>query len=632
MNNDLLDDPPSNVDSSLKPSKVDEFNDQNELDYEDEDETKLKSNQLSKLAGSKSELSPSQNVENDSDGEIKSENGNDDATGDLDDDGELLPSPKNHEFVKSDVIENNNDEAVDLPKSDDEEGEINDGEKSKKTFIPRVLCKYYQRGKCTWGRTCKFLHPGVNDTGNYTFLEFEDPTLKAFQQQQISQTREENASAELDSNAMIVKDAVINNTTSIAPRASESAWERGLRHAKEMKEKALKRKQKEKDEFMDKKMNLSLKEFENEKENDERYINVERTVISDNDIDDEEMHLLERRQLNTSQNRESRGGGGNQSDRSKYPNNRENDFYTETDNHHHNNNRSNNNYQPRKRDSRSPPQNKTASSNAASSNSYNRPNNNNNNRADEWHDPWERSRQQQHDHQRNTGTTVKSQGQQKNQKGGGRTTDSSDSDSRSKSSRSRSSYSSSSSRSSSFSTDDDSRSRSNKPLANNGTKKPINPPRKSTINNHPQNTSLKNNTKPSTTASKDVKSALPGRQVSNFSLKRATADISSSSISNAKKRNRTRSNSSTSTLGSKSDDDQSDDDDDDSDDSDHDSKSKLKRKSFKKSEPPPQKSKMSSTIQNKGPTKLPDKDKKQMIKDQLKLLEDALKKKNSKKT
>lgn len=64
---------------------------------------------------------------------------------------------------------------------EEEEGEINDGEKVKKAFIPRVLCKYYQRGKCSWGRGCKFLHPGVNDTGNYSFLEFQDPNAKVFQ-------------------------------------------------------------------------------------------------------------------------------------------------------------------------------------------------------------------------------------------------------------------------------------------------------------------------------------------------------------------------------------------------------------------------------------------------------------------
>ena len=43
-----------------------------------------------------------------------------------------------------------------------------------------------------------------------------------------------------------------------------------------MKTKAQKRKIIEKDDFYDKKMNLSLKEYEIEKENDERYINVEK--------------------------------------------------------------------------------------------------------------------------------------------------------------------------------------------------------------------------------------------------------------------------------------------------------------------------------------------------------------------
>ena len=45
---------------------------------------------------------------------------------------------------------------------------------------------------------------------------------------------------------------------------------------KEMKEKAMRRKQMDKDQFDEKKMNLSLKEFEDEKENDERYMNIER--------------------------------------------------------------------------------------------------------------------------------------------------------------------------------------------------------------------------------------------------------------------------------------------------------------------------------------------------------------------
>ncbi len=122
------------------------------------------------------------------------------------------------------------------------------------------MCKYYQRGKCTWGRTCKFLHPGVNDTGSYTFLEYQDPAASLNQQKT-------GENIETDPSKQQIPGTEVPQT--------ESAWERGLRIAREMKEKALKRKQMEKDQFDDKKMNLSLKEFENEKENDERYVNVE---------------------------------------------------------------------------------------------------------------------------------------------------------------------------------------------------------------------------------------------------------------------------------------------------------------------------------------------------------------------
>ena len=146
---------------------------------------------------------------------------------------------------------------------EEEDGEINDGEKLKKAFIPRVLCKYYQRGKCTWGRSCKFLHPGVNDTGNYSFLEFQDPNAKVYQHQ--SENEKSNATSSQAADESSVQ--------------TESAWERGLRQAKEMKEKAQRRKLMEKDQFDDKKMNLSLKEFENEKENDERYFNIEKLIF-----------------------------------------------------------------------------------------------------------------------------------------------------------------------------------------------------------------------------------------------------------------------------------------------------------------------------------------------------------------
>lgn len=152
----------------------------------------------------------------------------------------------------------------------EEEGEINDGEKVRKAFVPRVPCKFYQRGKCSWGRNCKFLHPGVNDTGNYTFLEVGDPNARVYQQSQMSSGMD---TAGADS----ARDLDQTESSAAAAQQNETAWEKALRNAREMKEKAKQRKlQEQKDEFKDKQMNLSLKEFENEKENDERYMNIEK--------------------------------------------------------------------------------------------------------------------------------------------------------------------------------------------------------------------------------------------------------------------------------------------------------------------------------------------------------------------
>lgn len=90
-------------------------------------------------------------------------------------------------------------------------------------------------------------------------MEYQDPTASAFQAGQARADGENKDGGDASE-----------------PIKTETAWERGLRHAKEMKEKALRRKQMEKDQFEDKKMNLSLKEFETEDDNDERYMNVEK--------------------------------------------------------------------------------------------------------------------------------------------------------------------------------------------------------------------------------------------------------------------------------------------------------------------------------------------------------------------
>ncbi|XP_033754970.1 uncharacterized protein DDB_G0290685-like [Pecten maximus] len=64
---------------------------------------------------------------------------------------------------------------------DCEEGEIKEPG-ARKPFV-KPICRFYTRGQCTWGNNCRFLHPGINDKGNYRLIErpgFESPTKKSF--------------------------------------------------------------------------------------------------------------------------------------------------------------------------------------------------------------------------------------------------------------------------------------------------------------------------------------------------------------------------------------------------------------------------------------------------------------------
>jgi hypothetical protein len=153
-------------------------------------------------------------------------------------------------------------------------------------------------GKCNW---CRFLHPGVNDTGNYNFLEVKDSSAKF------------STAAAAGGSGDGGKEKAVNSSNNARPhnqQASnmvESAWERGLRFAKEMKEKALKRKQAEAKEFDDKKMNISLKDIEDEKENYERHVNIERKPR--NDLEDDDLGIPENFDFNQLK-RESQAYGG----------------------------------------------------------------------------------------------------------------------------------------------------------------------------------------------------------------------------------------------------------------------------------------------------------------------------------
>lgn len=604
-----------------KSSKSFDMNDQNELDYEEELDESTSKDQNNGDAKSINESSKTS---------IKKENTNDDeesddgAIDDDSDDGEVKSS-KNLDSDDDGEVEDEKNKIPDILEAPatpetEEDGEINDGEKVKKAFIPRVLCKYYQRGKCTWGRTCKFLHPGVNDTGNYSFLEFQDPNAKVYQPTLPNQEEKEKLENDL-------------KNSHVEPVQTESAWERGLRHAREMKEKAKARKLAEKDQFADKKMNLSLKEFENEKENDERYFNVEKAPNVD-DEEDEDLHLFAQSgRLDRGSDRNSfrsennnRGNGQYNMNRSYNDDQDSRSRPTSQYNTDYRSNRQNDDYRGSGGDKNRSGNGNTSSHRDLPQQSYR---GGNRSKPDEWHDPWDRSRQSKKN------TDQKSRDRSNSYSSSG-------SDSRSRS-HSRSSYSSGSSKSYSSRSSDSSRS----PSRSSKYSKNKNSPKRSDKKTTNSKKSLTNDLKKKIESLKNKNinksgQALPGRQISELSLKKAALDSEKSSKKN--KKTRSRSNSSMSSYDSSNDsksnlsnDDNShsdsfSDDNDDLDERANKKKSSAKNRSSKNSKSlkrPAQDTKLGHDAKkSKTTSEKPSSDKKQMIKDQLKLLESALKKKS----
>lgn len=157
-----------------------------------------------------------------------------------------------------------------------EEGEVSDeDEKRPEENEPKPVCRFYTRGQCTWGMSCRFLHPGVTDKGNYTMFDMVRPVPINAQPpygdnpRGFHDMRNERPGL-LHHPAM--RGGFQGNGDGpgqrppIVEAPAESAWERGLRTAKEMMRKANKRKEQDMD-FDDKKMNLSSAPEELEKDN-----------------------------------------------------------------------------------------------------------------------------------------------------------------------------------------------------------------------------------------------------------------------------------------------------------------------------------------------------------------------------
>lgn len=167
-----------------------------------------------------------------------------------------------------------------------EEGEVTDEEERRpEENEPKPVCRFYTRGsihiilyisyanpfflgQCTWGVSCRFLHPGVTDKGNYTMFDMVRPVSA---QPSYGHPPFHEGFRELRPPIPHVAphhhaSYPVPARPAVASADSESAWERGLRFAKEMMRKANKRKEQDID-FEDKKMNLSLSQDELEKDN-----------------------------------------------------------------------------------------------------------------------------------------------------------------------------------------------------------------------------------------------------------------------------------------------------------------------------------------------------------------------------
>lgn len=142
-----------------------------------------------------------------------------------------------------------------------EDGEVTDGDDRRpEETEPKAVCRFFTRGQCTWGMSCRFLHPGTTDKGNYTMFDMVRPIP-------VPQAAPIIPPYDYRIERPPIHHMPPYGAHSRIPSAAESetAWERGLRTAKEMMRKANKRKEQD-SEFDEKKMNLSVPPDEIEKD------------------------------------------------------------------------------------------------------------------------------------------------------------------------------------------------------------------------------------------------------------------------------------------------------------------------------------------------------------------------------
>ena len=77
------------------------------------------------------------------------------------------------------------EEDIEVEEEELEEGELSDdegGDARKERLKPQPVCRFYSKGQCTWGNSCRFMHPGVLDKGNYSMFSEPKPILPGAEQ------------------------------------------------------------------------------------------------------------------------------------------------------------------------------------------------------------------------------------------------------------------------------------------------------------------------------------------------------------------------------------------------------------------------------------------------------------------
>lgn len=177
--------------------------------------------------------------------------------GEAEDDGEVSDITGVSDLSASDLLAAEDDlEEGELPEEPEGSSGAGCGHKSS---APQRTCRFFTKGQCTWGSSCRFIHPGINDRGNYNMFASEP---KPQQQHHMPPPVGRGPVGAMWSGAppqdflrFLGPPMPFMGPGSAVLPPIVSAWEWGLQHAKELKKQALRRKAQEPD-FEEKRLNL----------------------------------------------------------------------------------------------------------------------------------------------------------------------------------------------------------------------------------------------------------------------------------------------------------------------------------------------------------------------------------------